>query len=126
NLGFQLPQFIPLPLYPDGNAPPKLDQKKPVMLIGNSKNAYNNHLDVIRLLHQHSTPSAIFFKLFFSYGRHEHYGAAVQREAKGLEQVTFIERFLPKAEFEQEYREASALVINSYRQLALANIFAAI
>src|SRR5699024_2463479 len=45
NLGFQLPQFIPLPLYPDGNAPPKLDQKKPVMLIGNSKNAYNNHLD---------------------------------------------------------------------------------
>ncbi len=104
--------------------PVDLSQKLDTLIIGNNKSEWNNHLDIHRLIRQSKTKHVYNYVYFFSYGSHkaaEHYVNELKRTADS--HATFIEQFLSNDEFNQIYRSSSALVINSYRQNALANIF---
>lgn len=64
--------------------------------------------------------------MIFSYGGFSHYDEVIKREASKIPDIEFVERFLSISEFEKIYQQASAVIINSYRQMALGNIFIAL
>ena len=123
---FCLPPFLQLPLYA-GEDKVKIDSPKSSEIIfGNSRHMWNNHLDILKILK--SIPSAVLpeIRCFFNYGEENPYTRKVRMEAKKMEKIQLIEDFVPLDEFEDTYKKASALVINSYRQHALGNIFSAL
>lgn len=99
-------------------------KKGNLIIIGNSRSIVNNHLEIAELLNNINI-SGVKLKLFFSYGEENLYTKIVKDCFLRIN-AEVIEDFLPREEFNQLYDEASALVINSYRQHAGANIFMAI
>lgn len=99
-------------------------EKKENIIVGNSRNIYNNHLDIIEIIEKNNTRNYLF-TLFFNYGDNGEYAKKL-RYYKGNPKFYFVEDFLSNEDFEKIYAEATALVINSYRQMALANILTAI
>jgi hypothetical protein len=110
--------------YPDFSC--KYKQQKPIVIIGNSRVSYNNHIDIIELIEKCKTKSSYSFQLLFNYGDTGEYSNAVRKLVSDKNHFTLIEDFIPKDEFLNFYKDASALVINSYRQMAAANIRMAI
>ena len=96
------------------------------ILIGNSGHRWNNHLEVLDIVKSSKNIHNVEFKLFFSYGYESRYAQNVKSEAQEINNLTLIETFLAKEEFEKVYIQAAALVINSYRQHAIGNILTAI
>ncbi len=98
------------------------------IILGNSRNRYNNHGGIIEILKRIPSEKVINYKftLFFSYGLEGDYAARVRKEFRELSHVKIIEDFLSKEEFKKIYDDASALVINGYRQMALSNIYEAL
>lgn len=123
--GVSLPPFIRIPVRPaDHNF--SFNEKKKVLLLGNSRTFFNNHLDVISILQETGINTKLKIKLFFNYGEESLYTKVIREEALKIPDTEFIDQFLSKAEFEKIYRESAALIINSYRQMALGNIFMAL
>lgn len=120
--GFKLPEFIPLS-FGEYNMSTLNLNKKPFIVVGNSKTKFNNHLEIVNYLKNNSK---FYVKMFFSYGGENKYTQAVESAVKKNKRIELIKDFLPNEEFQSIYSEASALVINSYRQMALGNIFTAI
>lgn len=120
---FKLPKFaqrpyvIDSPLDYTGN---KIGNK---MMIGNSRAVFNNHLEVLDLLEDFPEVEKY---AFLSYGQEKAYYRAVMEKGAALENFKPITTFLPKAEFEEIYKNLDAFVLNSYRQMAVGNIFTAI
>lgn len=102
------------------------DQRKNTIIIGNSGANVNNHADVLDVIEKSNYQKKIEFCMFFSYANTDAYAQNVKIVAQNTKDVKLIENFLTKDEFESMYTTASALVINSYRQHATANIFIAI
>lgn len=63
--------------------------------------------------------------LFFNYGSNNYYTDTVRREVN-QKNIVLLENFLSIENFNKIYDNATALVINSYRQHALGNIFSAL
>jgi len=124
-----LPEFLKLPLAVIPNNPNALnlniekERKKPVVIIGNSKSVYNNHLDIIRLIDQESNKYNFNFTILFNYGQENNYSDAVRKATSQKNYYTIVEEFIPFEDFNFLYKKATALVINGYRQMALFNIF---
>lgn len=128
-----LPEFVRLPMLgtelsssADRHVPGQA--KKNHVIMGNSRSAYNNHLDILDIISAAGDQVAERFTwyLFFSYGPENGYTRAVRERARDLEQVVVVEDFLPLDEFRGMYKHASAFVMNGYRQMAMANIFEAL
>lgn len=120
---YNLPSFIQIPLHE--KVVKTLYEKKNNIIVGNSKAYWNNHLDVLKIIEKHAT-NQFDFELFFSYGPENSYVKKVREKASVLNNVYLIENFLAIEDFREKYNNASALVVNSYRQHALANIIFAI
>lgn len=125
-----LPEFIQLPRGKPGNlAFPDLDLKKrnvPRIILGHSRSSFNNHLELLDIVKENSNDSRYNFVLFFSYGNKGNYAQAVRQAVAKRSDFTLIEKFMPRNEFIDFYKSVSALVINSYRQLAGSNIMFAL
>lgn len=124
-----LPKFIPLSLGKQIHCK-EIDfdseyPKKHCVVIGNSRSYYNNHLDILELAGTCNLHKKINVKLLFNYGAEQAYTNEIRRKAAVLPKVDLIESFIPFNEFISFYGEIAAVVINSYRQLALGNIFLA-
>ena len=123
----KLPKFIKLPhflfnreqLNVDYN---KKEQDKPIVILGNNRSAYNNHLDLIDLIEKYENKQNYAFTLFFNYGQHQNYAQEVLKRVQDKKHYTLVNTFLEKEEFMGYYQRATALVINGYRQMAGANI----
>lgn len=102
------------------------NQKLNKIILGNSGANVNNHVDVLDIIKESNYNDNIEFYMFFSYGNTDAYAQNVKKIAQSTKDVKLIENFLSKDEFESIYTNAAALVINSYRQHATANIFIAI
>src|SRR5690606_10843771 len=102
-----------------------LSNKMEEIIVGNSKHVWNNHLDVFRIIKKSKRFDNYKFNLFFNYGVDNDYTEKVRNEAN-QNSFVLIEDFLDIQEFSRVYNTATALVINSYRQHALGNIFTAI
>lgn len=122
---FYLPRFIQVPL--TGETPKTFDlsNKMEGIIVGNSRSSWNNHLDIFRIIKKSKIFNNYKFLLFFNYGADNDYTEKVRNEAN-QNSFVLIEEFLDIQEFSRVYNTAAALVINSYRQHALGNIFTAI
>ncbi|SFT62961.1 hypothetical protein SAMN05216474_1421 [Lishizhenia tianjinensis] len=101
-------------------------QNKPRIIVGNSRSKYNNHLDILNIIEKYSTKHNYNFKLFFSYGKEDIYSQRITKEVSNKPYFELITDFLSKEDFNSTYNGSSALVINSFRQLAGANIILAL
>lgn len=121
----KLPPFIQLPfrwIEPRQNIGPRN-----IILLGHSKDIYGNHLEVLRRLTVNPSMCDYNFVMFFSYGQgSERYTNAVINEVKAYDNIRVINEFLGRKEYEEIVGKASALVINSYRQQGMGNVFGAL
>ncbi len=101
-------------------------QKSNEIIVGNHGAEINNHIDILDIIKDADNKGEVEFKLFFNYGNTSNYSKKIKQIAQEIKNVTLIEDFLSMNEFESVYESAAALVINSYRQNALGNIFMAI
>lgn len=99
--------------------------KDNTVIIGNSRTPYNNHLEILKIIQENNSIKNNFV-MFFNYGNSGKYSDYVKKIVSKMKNVELIEDFLSKKEFEVIYDKSSALVINSYRQMAMANIFTAL
>ncbi len=93
------------------------------IIIGNSANAWNNHLDIIELICEIKNYK---FSFLLSYGGGKQYKNAIINKLSQCENSEIIDNFMDFDKFKQFYSKHDALVINSYRQLAVGNIYLAI
>lgn len=100
-------------------------QKEPYYILGNSRNIFNNHMELIEIV-KSSTNAAYRAKMFFNYGSIGYYAQKVRQAALEVEQIELVEQFLPMESFEEVYAKASAMVLNGYRQMAMFNVFCAV
>ena len=120
---FYLPEFIALPM--NRAVEVKTFSKENKIIIGNSKNFWNNHLNVLTIINSVKNIDTQYV-VFFNYGEDNLYTENVRQETAKNENIQLIEDFLIIDEFDEIYNNAAALVINSYRQHALGNIFTGI
>lgn len=127
----KLPHFIQLSitLTNKDSIPPDFRLKKgeasPLIIAGNSKSLYNNHIDIIKLIVQEPNSQYFNFTILFNYGLEKYYTKKIRKLTRGKNYFHLIEEFMPLDEFNNLYERASAVVINSYRQMAMGNIFTA-
>lgn len=103
-----------------------VSHKSNTIIVGNNGAEINNHIDVLDIISDAVFDEEIEFKLFFNYGNQRDYSKKLKKIVQKTKNVKLIEDFLSMSEFESVYATSSALVINSYRQNALGNIFMAI
>lgn len=122
---FYLPRFIQVALTRETPKTFDLSNKKEVIIVGNSRHSWNNHLDIFKVIKKSRKFNTYKFILFFNYGANNDYAETVKKEAT-QNNFVLIDKFLDNIEFNDIYNNASAVIINSYRQHALGNIFSAL
>lgn len=125
NKYFYLPKFIQVSLIKESPINLNLSSKNNEIIVGNSRHFWNNHLDILRLIKKSKVFINYKFIFFFNYGSNKHYAQFVRKEAHE-DNFVFIDDFLDSKKFNKIYDCAAALVINSYRQHALGNIYTAL
>jgi hypothetical protein len=122
----KFPEFIKFPLDQKHkvNNFCKLKKDK-VIVVGNSKNKWNNHLDIIKIIKKKNNKDYKFY-LLFSYGPETQYTKKIREEIYNFPAFVLIEDFYLKNDFDIFYSKVSSFVMNSYRQHALGNIFVSI
>lgn len=93
-------------------------------IAGNSRNHFNNHIDIIELINEYRDLD-YKCKMLFNYGDNGFYADQIRKLVR-LSNIELVEDYLPMTDFENLYKHASAMVINSYRQMAMFNTFCAI
>ena len=119
-----LPEFVQIPIF---KTEIKLDlyeniQHKDKLIIGNSRNIYNNHMEILELTQKYKNLNLI---LPFSYGIKSFYSTTVYKTAK-KQGVKVISDFMPYKAYINLLKESAAFVLNSYRQMAVGNVLIAI
>ena len=125
-----LPEHIILPIL-TGNFNsecPKIDlrSKSNKVVLGNSRNIFNNHIDVVEKIESAEKKNEYDFLLLFNYGVEGVYPNAVRAAVAGKTYFQLIEEYIPRNDFKRFYDDISALVINGYRQMAMGNVFLAL
>lgn len=124
-----LPKFLQRPRVKREHVEVQLAQKSKSIILGNNRNPFNNHLDLLNIIAPLQNNNNIEYKILFSYGisaKDSKYGKEVLHRASLIKHVTVIDQLLPRDEFDKLYYNTSALVINGYRQMAMGNIFQAL
>jgi len=119
---FKLPNLLLLNLMEQDEPVRFNTNKKSTIILGNSRMPYNNHFEMLSIVQESCTPH-YNFKLLFNYGPVGTLSRAVEDRTKSINNVIIVNDFMTPKDFIEFYDDASALVINSYRQMALGNIF---
>jgi dTDP-N-acetylfucosamine:lipid II N-acetylfucosaminyltransferase len=120
---YRLPAFLSLPVSvrdeQKGTAPA---QKNNSLLLSHSATPDCNHADIIDLLSGCGYTGDVIVPL--SYGENEHYTRLIRERLthSGL-RVEVLEAFMERKAYTEKMNACGAAVFNSYRQLALGNIF---
>lgn len=122
----QLPPFLQISYKPYTELKDFTKRNSNVIIIGNNRSPYNNHLDILDIIKEKSSKHKYKFLMLFNYGQNSYYTNLVRKETSSIKEVEVLENYLPADKFLQLYSDATALVINGYRQMAIANIFSAI
>lgn len=119
-----LPQFVQIPIFKSLiNLTSFVKEKNGgKIIIGNSRNIYNNHIDIFNITKRFKNFN---FVLPFNYGSKSIYSEKVEVIAK-TQNITIIKSFLQLEAYEGLMDESVAFVLNSYRQMAVGNILIAI
>ena len=97
-------------------------EKRYRILIGNSKNDFNNHFDILDITKDRDNKDS---RIPLSYGANSHYSKKIKELALEY-RVQVLEKFLPLKSYNWLLSECKALVINSHRQMAIGNLWIAL
>ena len=123
----ELPEFVDLPFSFAALTTELPKPRNGTVILGNSRNFWNNHLDLIDLINQVKYSDRLTFLLPFNYGVDGAYASAVRAAAKQSPRtISLLEDFLPRDSYFDLLRHSVAAVFNSYRQLAMGNIWHAL
>jgi hypothetical protein len=122
----ELPVFVKIPMTHTNITESKSSIKEKLVIVGNNRSPYNNHLDIIDIIDASSANVHYQFIMLFNYGPEGNYSRCVRKSAKGKKYYNIVENFMPFNELCDLYQRASAAIFNGYRQMALGNIFLAI
>ena len=119
-----LPEFIQIPLF---KTEIKLEsyvytQNKSKLIIGNSRNEYNNHIEILEITQKHKNLNLV---LPFNYGSKSLYSRKVIEISKS-QNIKVINDFMPYDAYVNLLKDSAALILNSYRQMAVGNVLIAI
>lgn len=118
----QLPPFLQLPVNYKRNEL-RLREKKDIIIIGNSRSSYNNHLDIIELINNNPAKGEYRYMVPFSYGIENSYTREVRNLIRGShKQYILIDELLDSKSYSDLLASAKAAVFNTYRQMAMGNI----
>ena len=118
-----LPAFMQIPLAHIGAMEVVEHKQYNRVLLGNSRVAYNNHIDVIRLIAAQKQAKNYRFELLFNYGYAPLYADRVKAEAQQLQNINIIEEMMPFEEYQSLFNKMDAFVFNGYRQMAMRAVF---
>lgn len=121
---FLLPTFLQLS-YNSKRHVHSLTDKTSTIIIGNSRNRYNNHLDILRLI-RGGKYSNYSFELPFNYGEESIYSNTVFQEAELILNCHIIKDYMARSEYSLMFSNSAAFVFNAHRQMAMGNIFIAL
>lgn len=121
-----LPSFIQYPFTLYRNEKKVYLKKNNIIILGNNRSAYNNHLDILNLIKNSKNKGKYSFLMLFNYGENNAYSNAVRRMAHEIKEVTVLDDFLPYDDFMNLYVNVSAFVMNGHRQMAMANVWQAL
>ncbi len=119
---FHLPTFLQIPYEENNESIPYL-KKEGIIIIGNSRNKSNNHIDILKIIMPYENYDYI---LPFNYGEISSYSKAVTLQTEHHSNFTVVRNFLPLEEYIQMFKSSAAFVFNAYRQMAMGNIFIAL
>jgi dTDP-N-acetylfucosamine:lipid II N-acetylfucosaminyltransferase len=119
---FRLPAFLPLPVYTGDMQKKVLPKNNNCLLLGHSATPDANHADIIDLFSGCGYAGKIIVPL--SYGEDERYTRLIKQQLlrSGLH-IEIAEDFIDRDAYSEKLNSCGAAVFNSYRQLALGNIF---
>jgi len=119
-----LPEFIKIPISSkEENYDEREFFNKDIIILGNNRSAYNNHLDIIEIISKTPESKNQRFIIPFSYGVETSYSKAIRNALQNKEHIDILEDFMPFKDYEILFKRAKAFVLNGYRQMALGNIF---
>lgn len=96
--------------------------KKDQVLVGNSRTPANNHIDTLLLLQEAKYTGKVLMP--FNYGSDAVYERCLRNALRNISlDITLLEGFVKYEEYVELITQCSAGVFNSYRQMALGNIF---
>lgn len=121
-----LPSFIQYPFTLNRNGNKVYLKKNNLIIVGNNRSAYNNHLDILDLIKNSKNRNKYSFLMLFNYGENNAYSNSVRRMAHQIKEVTVLDDFLPYDDFINLYFNVSAFVMNGHRQMAMANVLQAL
>ena len=121
-----LPIFIQHPFISPNKKANVTNKQGNYIILGNSRNAFNNHLDILDIIKKSRARKNYSFLLLFSYGGKNLYSNVVREKACEINEIKIVEDFLSRESFNDLYATASAFVMNGYRQMAMGNILEAI
>lgn len=120
-----LPEFIEYFISANFKTIQYTTDKSNAILIGNSTSPYNNHIDIIRQLEILNYDGKVTIP--FSYGSQKIYIERIKRVVKNSSlKISLLEDFLQIEDYIALISRHSAAVFNSYRQMAMGNIFIAL
>jgi dTDP-N-acetylfucosamine:lipid II N-acetylfucosaminyltransferase len=126
-----LPQFINLPTFDLSSLNNNCSDiclygKENIIIIGNSRNALNNHFDILEklILSKNFDKYKIFIP--FSYDGEKNYVINLKEKVVNYKNIVLSDVFLPFNDYQKIFKQTSAIVVNTYRQKALGNIFLAL
>lgn len=119
---FDIPEFMQRPYNINYYLDPNTKSGNTV-LIGNNRSYFNNHFEILKILEKYPKLKKY---AFLNYGDQGKYYQELLKKTNHIENFTVFKEFLNKNDFENVYRKTDAFVMNSYRQMAVGNIFVAI
>lgn len=122
-LGNILPPFLQA-VFSDNIGDVSLPNRRNEMtiMVGNSRSPFNNHVNILKLLEKTSYNENVIIP--FSYGTNNRYVERLKLESKKYKlKIVFMEDYVTFEEYVDTVSKCSAMIFNSYRQMALGNIF---
>lgn len=118
------PQLIELSVLPKIKKISSLNKKNNNIVIGNSRAPENNHIDIINLFEKCRSKGSSSLVFPLSYGDMGDYYLRLMNRIKSLNlQIQVLDDFLPFDVYAEKVVNAKAAIFNTYRQMALGNIF---
>ena len=117
-----LPPFVQIPLSFNFSKL-NINGEKNLVLIGNSRSIYNNHIDIIQLIENSNHSGQLVFLIPFSYGMENFYTNEIKRLVSiSQKHFELLENFMPYDSYLNLLGKTKAAVYNCYRQMAMGNI----
>ncbi|NCD09732.1 MAG: hypothetical protein EOL98_09950 [Negativicutes bacterium] len=119
-----LPKFMQHPFLFENKEVNLFNCKKNKIIVGHSRNSFNNHVDILIKLQYLDKSKNYQFVLIFNYGQQDNYSNHVLKIARKIG-VEIISEFMAYEEYAKFYESVVVFIQNAHRQIAVGNIIIA-